>query len=286
MDRDMLIRRIARWLQRDEVDARIQVDVRGSADDPASVAFVIRVGDSHRAERAIHDAPADCDQFHSALALSIALAIDAALMDAERARAQQEPLPSDEQLLAQPEEAEGPAYFRFAFAALGHATSGLLTDVAPGLSARFEVGFVPWFDIRLGALGSSVSNQKVPGVRGAFAADLLAGRLDLCVSHNLRQLRPMLCAGGMAGAFRTRGDDYSAGSFTQTEPWLAVAGGFELQAEIASWFSLAVAVDVVIPFNARRIVVLDPDGLPIVDQDREVSPLGVLVGAGPVFRFF
>lgn len=280
LEREKLVGRVARWLERDAVDARIAVEVRGSASDPSAVKFVIHVGEGGRAERRIDDAPLDCDQLHSALALSIALAIDAALMDAEREKRQRDSLPSDEELF----EPEVPAYFMLGLGLFGHATSGLLTDVAPGASVRIEIGFWPWLELRGGAFGSLIDGQRLPGLEGDFGVDLIAGRLDTCVSHGLRQLRLRLCAGGMAGSFRTHGRNFSGDSFEQAEPWVAVVGGFELQAEITRWLAIAVAVDAVVPLQARGIDARGPGDEVIAV--RELSPLGVLVGVGPVFRFF
>jgi hypothetical protein len=60
----------------------------------------------------------------------------------------------------------------------------------------------------------------------------------------------------------------------------------ELQAEITAWFALAVAVDLAVPLKSRGIQVVGPDGGSMVLSERELTAVGVLVGAGPVFRFF
>jgi hypothetical protein len=260
------------------------VHVQGSATDADAVTFAITFEGGHRTERNIDGAPADCDQFHAALALSIALAIDATLLDAQRVQLPEQDVPSDEELLAV--EPPAPAYFRLALGAFAHATSGLLTDTAAAGSARIEVGLVPWLDLRAGALVSSVTDQRLPGVPGRFDVRLIAGRLDGCALVSLRALRLLACAGAMGGSFRTAGRDYSAASFTQPRPWWAVVGGVELQAEIAPWFSLGVTVDVVVPLLQRHIVALGPDERPLQPADRTLTDVGVLAGAGPVFRFF
>lgn len=284
LEHDKLVRRVARWLERDHVDARISVHVLGGNSDADEVAFAITFEKHPRAERKIHDAPEDCDQLHSALALSIALAIDATLMDAQRAQETEPDVPSDEELLAAGPPA--PAYFRLAFGAFAHATSGLLTDLAPAASARIELGFVRWLDLRAGALVSRVGDQRLPGAEGRFDVDLIAGRLDACALYSVTQLRLLACAGGMAGSFRTRGEAFSGGSLTQPRLWLALVGGVELQAEITSWFALAVAIDLAVPLQRREINVRGPDGRPMAPSERQLTAVGVLVGAGPVFRFF
>ncbi len=284
LERGMLLERVARWLQRDHVDEGVRVHVRGSANDPQAVSFVIErrtaEGKPERAERTMADAPTDCDQLHSALALSIALAIDANPGEAET------PLPDDEALLAGPPE---PAYFALGAAIFAHASSGLLTDVAPALSFRVQVAFVPWLELRLGGLGSLLGGQTMPSrigtrIEGTFDVGVAAGRLDVCGVHSLEQLRLLACAGALGGDFATRGTGFSAGSFVQNRLWLAALAGFELQAELGSVVSLAAAVDLVIPLGERQIRVVGPD-LEVVGE-RSPGPVAVLVGVGPVFRFF
>ena len=284
LERDKLLERVARWLQREHVDEGVEVLVRGSASDAHEVSFVIvrttAQGKPDRAQRTMADAPADCDQLHSALALSIALAIDANPGEAG------EPLPDDEALLAGPPE---PAYFALGGALFVHASSGLLTDLAPALSLRVHVAFVPWLELRLGGLGSVLSGQTMPSrigtrIKGTFDVGVVLGRLDVCGVHSLEQLRLAACAGGVMGTFGTRGDGFTADSFVQNRLYAAALVGFELQAELASVVALAAGVDLVIPFSDRQIRVVGPD-LSVVGE-RSPGPVAVLVGVGPVFRFF
>jgi hypothetical protein len=284
LEHERLSERVARWLQRDHVDEGVQVLVRGSADDAHTVSFVIvrttADGKTDRAQRTMSDAPADCDQLHSALALSIALAIDANPGEAT------DPLPDDEALLAGPPE---PAYFAFGAAALAHASSGLLTDIAPAVSLRAHLAFVPWLELRVGALGSLLAGQSMPSrigtrIEGSFDVGLAVGRLDACGVHVLEQLRLLACVGALGGFFGTRGTGFSAGSFIQNRAYVAVLGSFELQAELGSVVALAAAVDLVFPFGDRQIRVVGPD-LDVVGE-RSPGPVAVLVGVGPVFRFF
>lgn len=279
LERERLVRRVERWLQRDRVDATLRVEVHGDRADRHKVVFVIDRGEGDRALRAIDDGPPDCDQLHAALALSIALAIDANLgLGSEPAPE----LPDDDALLAGK---ETPRYLKLGAALMLHATSGLLTDVSAGASARLEIGFMPWLDLRLGAFGSTVDGQTIPDVSpGTFAARLLAGRADGCVAHPIAKLRLMACAGGMAGVFVAEGNGFAGDPGTDPQAWAALVGGFELQAELARWLALAVAVDLVVPFGTRTIQVVDPLGNP--SRPRTLTSVAVLVGAGPVLRFF
>lgn len=279
LDRDRLVRRVARWLQRDRVDATLHVEVHGDPHDPRKVAFVIDRGHDERRVRSIDDGPADCDQLHAALALSIALAIDANL---GMGGAPPPDLPDDDVLLSGKPK---PPYFKLAAALLLHATSGLLTNVSAGASVRVEAGFMPWLDLRLGAFGSTVDDQRIPDITpGTFSAGLIAARADVCLAHGLGKLRLLACAGGMGGVFRAEGAGFSAASSVDNRAYGAAVGGFELQAELARWLAIGAAVDLVVPFATRRIQVVDAtrrtSGL------RTLTSVAVLVGAGPVLRFF
>jgi hypothetical protein len=279
LERERLVRRVERWLQRDRVDATLRVEVHGDRTDRHRIVFVIDRGEGDRALRTIDDGPPDCDQLHAALALSIALAIDANLGFGSEPVPE---LPDDDALVAGK---ETPRYLKLGAALMLHATSGLLTDVSAGASARLELGFMQWLDLRLGAFGSTVDGQTIPDVSpGTFAARLLAGRADGCLAHPIGKLRLMACAGGMAGVFVAEGHGFAGDPGTAHKPWAALVGGFELQAELARWLALAVAVDLVVPFGTRRIQVFDALGNP--SRPRTLTSVAVLVGAGPVLRFF
>src|SRR5262245_20564368 len=80
LETDRLALRIAGWRERDTVDARIRVDVHGDPSSATRVEFTVTAGGA-TSQRTLADAPEDCDQLHSAVALAIALSIDATLMD-------------------------------------------------------------------------------------------------------------------------------------------------------------------------------------------------------------
>jgi hypothetical protein len=282
---EKLVRRVARWLQRELIDARIRIEVHGDRTQKNRVAFEIDRSGGERAERTISDAPEDCDQFHAALALSIALAIDASSQDSGLDRLRREELPSDEELLAKPEKPE-PPYLRLGMALFGHATAGLLTDTSSAASARLEVGFLRWLDLRLGALGTQVDGQPLrpPAVDGTFYAGLLVGRFDACAVWPVSDgLRALACVGAAAGSLRTRGHHFAT-ERTQNRLWSGALGGIEAQAQLLSWFALAASVDLTVPLARHRIQALGPHGELV--GERLLTSVAVLIGVGPVFRFF
>lgn len=282
LDPAKLAGRVARWLQRDLIDARIRIRVQGDTSRENRVSFVIERGGGDRAERSIPDAPEDCDQLHSALALSIALAIDASIGGGSLPPSE---LPSDEQLLAKPEKPQ-PPYFRFAFAMLGHGTAGLLTDTSFAGSGRLELGFFPWLDLRLGALVTRIDSQPLrpAGVDGNFYVNLTAVRVDACAAQTVGGgVRILACTGGIAGALRTRGRNFSADQ-EESRLWSAAVAGVEAQALLLSWLAISGSVDMAVPLAKHRIQAVDPQGRVI--GERQLTPIAVLVGGGLVFRVF
>jgi hypothetical protein len=173
---------------------------------------------------------------------------------------------------------------RLAVALVGQASSGLLTDVALGGGGRFELGFVPWLDLRVGASYASVSAQRVGAVEGMFDASLWTGRLDACAAfHALAELRLLWCMSGHGGRFRTVGDELSP-SYDESSLWIAASAGVEVQASLVRGVALAAAVDALVPFGTRTIDVLDAAGE--TAAERSLSSAGLLLSIGVVFRVF
>jgi hypothetical protein len=276
-----LVGRVARWLRRDTIDERIFVQVRGDVTRKDRVSFVIDRGGGDRAERTIEDAPEDCDQLHSALALSIALAIDANSVGAGQWKSE---LPEDAQLLEKPEPPQ-PPYFRFALGLFGHATAGLLTDTSAAVSGRIEVGFLRWLDLRLGVFATAVGRQTLrpEGATGTFDIKLIAGRSEACGVYAVGRLRMLACAGAALGSLSTRGRNFFP-ELSETRFWSAALGSIEAQAELWSWLALAASVDLTVPLAKHRIQAVGPQRELV--GERLLTPVAVLVGAGLVVRFF
>jgi hypothetical protein len=279
LDPDTLLRRVARWLGKDRVADEIRVEVHGGEHTQSEPWFAIERGEGERSERRLQNAPIDCDQLHSALALSIALAIDASV----RGEATAEPPGEAEE----PVEEATPPYFRCALGALVEAASNVVsfTGVAPAATVRVELGFARWLDLRVGASASRLGDQELAQGEGSFTAELVAGRIDVCPVLAFPQLRVLACADGLVGAFRTVGYHFSGGSSTQTEPYYALGGSLELQAEVLSWLGFAASVEIVVPLQRRSIALFAADGQSVAYQET-LDPIGLLIGAGPVFRFF
>jgi hypothetical protein len=167
----------------------------------------------------------------------------------------------------------------------GHATSGVLTEPSWAATARLELGFVPWLDLRVAGFGAALDNQSLRGAEeGSFSVALFAGRVDGCaVATPAAELRALACLGGIGGALHTRGHGF-APEQSADRLWVAVVGGIEAQAQLARFLAVAASVDLLVPLARHRIQVFDAQGA--LTGERVLTPLGVLIGVGPVIRFF
>ena len=84
--------------------------------------------------------------------------------------------------------------------------------------------------------------------------------------------------------FRTAGSGFTGGDYTKPLGFYAFSASFEVQAEILSWLGVAANVELIAPFQKRSIVLVDANESPVSEQ--ELDSVGLLIGAGPVFRLF
>ncbi|HEU4535200.1 MAG TPA: hypothetical protein VFS00_13825, partial [Polyangiaceae bacterium] len=77
---ESLVAAVRAWLKRDEVDERLAIEVRHLRGPPERVIFVVRRPGARASERAFSDLRLPCDDQRAAVALSIALSIDATLL--------------------------------------------------------------------------------------------------------------------------------------------------------------------------------------------------------------
>ncbi len=287
--------RIARWRERDSADARIHVHVQGDAHSATRIAFTVTVQGGGHAERTIADAPNDCNELHSAVALSVALAIDATLNPGNptdpvvdiptppepAAPAPRLPTPRPEK--SAPASRHGSALDHLEIALLGGATTGLLTDVTLAFGPRLSYSPNAWLHLAAVGFATTLDRQVLVGARGHFDTQLLAGGVDACLGGEIiEHLQLMGCTGLRAGTLTALGQQYptTAGA---PEPWVAVAASLQLRAWVASWAGLGVAVEGIGPV-ARHEILLRGRGVP--DRRELLPPVGLATTIGPVFRFF
>jgi hypothetical protein len=282
-----LVERIARWRQGAPLDASIQVYVRGDAASPTRVFFSVARAGAPPSERVIDNAPSDCDQLHSAVALSIALAIDA-MLSGERG------------LPAVPNVSTGPPPtaarrmpLRVAHAAglyaevglLAGASVGVVTNLAGAALPRVQLSPVPWFALALAGFGTRADRATIGDVPGSFSATVLAAGLDVCLGgESIERLSFFMCAGARAGQFITDSTGYRT-PLHRASFWTAVAASGQARAWIAPAVGIAISVDALFALAARDLALVGATpGTPTMV--RTIPQVGLSVAAGPVFRFF
>ncbi|MEY4576799.1 MAG: hypothetical protein RL701_1502, partial [Pseudomonadota bacterium] len=151
LERDRLVARVVRWREQSDIDANssLRVEVRGDARDPTRIFFFVELrGAEHteRTERVIEQAPSDCDQLHSAVALSIALALDASLSAAHRhANILEDPPPQPAP--APSRSPEQPKQYTLDLALFGGASIGVVPSMTWAVTPRLQFGLAPWLAI-------------------------------------------------------------------------------------------------------------------------------------------
>jgi len=282
LDRDRLIDRVARWLQRTTIDAPLRVVVRGDSELPTRVFFSVVREPGDSAERRLDNAPSDCDQMHSAVALSIALAIEATL---------QHPLTAagdiPEAALKTPGWQRPPPARRahLELAVLGGASIGVLTAPALSGSSRISVSPLSWLEIAITGLATHVAGESVEMIAGSFDETVVAGGVDACFGgETVQAVGFFMCVGGRAGTFRSAGTGFNSRNRTQTEGWWALAGSGQGRFWLSGAVGIATSVEALYSLVPRDLSVLGVDGAP--DYIRHVPRLGLTVTVGPVFRFF
>jgi hypothetical protein len=276
LERTRLIQRVERWLQRAEVEAPLHVHVRGDARVSSRVFFSVSTSPGASAERRLDNVPSDCDQLHSAVALSIALAIEATLQQGELAGAPP--------ALAPPRADEGPsAPMHLELAILGGTSIGVLTDASWAVTPRLSLSLWSWFEVAIAGLGAFLDDQTIMGFSGKYSMVLWAIGIDLCVGGETTQrLGFYMCAGARGGPFQSQGEGIGK-DLKRTEAWWGVTGSGQARFWFTSIFALGGSVEAVYALRARQLTVLDKGQ----EVSRTVVPrLGLSVTAGPVFRFF
>ena len=276
-----LIDRISRWRQRAALDPSIRVRVRGDAASATRVFFSVTRGNAPPSERVLDDAPDDCDQLHSAVALSIALAIDAMLSGDRGSLPPAAAPPAAPSSRAPPPRAAGARHMHGELALLAGASVGVVSGPAIAGLPRLQFTPVPWLALSLVGLATREERATIEGVSGEFSATVLAGGADLCAGgETAERLTFFMCAGGRAGAFITDGTGYRV-----TLPWWAVSASGQARAWIVPAVAIGISVEALFVLATRdlQFVGTSPDAPAIT---RSIPRVGLSVAAGPVFRFF
>ena len=289
LEQDRLLERIARWRQRAPLDASIRVKVHGDPAQPTRVFFSVSRAGSQPSERVLDNAPSDCDQLHSAVALSIALAIDAMISGQEGllpAVPPPEPTPPPTAARQPPRAAAGGPAMYAEIGLLAGASVGVVTNPAVAGVPRLQFAPVPWLVFAIAGFATRTQNATIGDVPGEFTATVLAGGADVCFGgETVERLSFFMCGGARAGQFVA---DATGSPFREryrtSEPWWAVSASGQARAWIVPAVAVGISVEALVSLASRDLELTGLMGAPSVT--RHISQLGLSVAAGPVFRFF
>jgi hypothetical protein len=269
-DRDSLAEEIERWLGRSRVDARVQrIRVRASQ---GTLSFSIDLIGQPPVARNFDDLPRDCGAQRRAIALSIALAVDAVEADLPAWRP--------------PPTAGGsrPPPARWRLALQGMATTALPEKLGWGGLMSIERRVVSGVAVRLGMGAAFAGDQRLGEARAPrIEALLMAARAEGCGGLPLAErLEVALCAGFWGGVFSARAPDLVEPGRAM-QGWWAAAVSPELRLALTPRWGMALGADLAVPLRGGVLQVLDMQGEVALSR-----PLPRVVGAlrlGPVLSF-
>jgi hypothetical protein len=296
LELDRLTLRIARWRERDSVDARIHVDVHGDPSLPNRITFTVTKEGGASAQRTLGDAPKDCDELHSAVALAIALSIDATLMDARAQKEADIPLPEPpppeppKPTLLQLDKPREPSANESKEPM--HLDAGIL--VGPSVHVLRTTSFafaprvwffpVPWFALSATGYVTYGSGQSIGTTPGRVATTLGAAGLEACFTGQpIRRFDLLVCGGARLGSMRNVGSGFTA-SFRDTDMYVGASAALQLRVWMEERIALAVSIEGLAPLRDYVMLVSGTGGSK--DQSATLPGLGLNVALGPVFRFF
>jgi hypothetical protein len=234
-DRVALTNAIERWLERSTVDARLRVLVYIDAGVPS---FSIRLGDDPPLVRRFDESPEDCESERDALALSIALAIDAIAPAIQKA---------------------GEPVWALNLSAL--ATTPWTERVNFGGAIALGLRIGKHFEPQLGASFSLAGDQSISGVSMArLDTRLILARASGCFTTPVFDTASVLACGGMTLGPSTLSASGLTGAASETHAFWAAAGTLEIRFRIAGDLGLHLAADVLASLRRGTMRIDGADG--------------------------
>ncbi len=291
LEHDRLTEQVVTWLERDELDPRLTIVVEGDPVEVRTLRFTLEDRGQAIAERSFAPGPSSCDDLHAVVALAIALAVDATVLESVGIAPPPQIVPEPEPEPTTPPEPElvpaepvarGPSLDLtprpppWALRAVGRGllTVGLPPTLGGGGQLGIEAGWRELVDLHVGAFASSAGSQPVD--QATLSITLLAARADTCVGPMLGRVRPRACVGALAGSAFARGRGFRE-NYRATLPWVALALGGDVRVGLgrrtALSFGLDGLVSVVRPvFDVREEFE--------VRQLRDLPRFGAMLGVG------
>jgi len=293
LEHDRLVEQVVTWLERDELDPRLTIVVEGDDTETRTLRFTLQDRGQPISERTFAPGPSSCDDLHSVVALAIALAVDATVLESvgivpappiePKPKPAPEPSPAPDP--APPEAIEpsplpdlGPRRSPWAVRAQlrGLLTVGVPPTLGGGGQLGLEVGWRDLVDVQLGVVATSAGPQPVD--EATLTVTLLAARADACVGPQLRRVRPRLCGGVLAGSAVAQGRGFRE-DYRITLPWVAVALGGDVRVGLSPRTALSFGLDGLVSV-VRPVFDVREDFE--VRQLRDLPRFGAAIGMGVV----
>ena len=284
LDAEALAGAVARWLKRDEIDARVAVAVAAQEQPARALSFTLSRDGQVIAVRVFDPPPAACRDLRSAAALAIALAIEAMILAPPP---QQQPPPPPEAVKAPPPSPPPIRPPSSPYPAPTVAAEMLfLSGVVPGTTVGAKVGGALDVSDGLAFTASGIATLQARGSVGPGSADvqLFAGDVAACWVGARAPVDVRLCGGVAVGAVAAKGIDFGP-SLTTVLPWGAAIGRLAVQRTLAPPIALVGGISGVIPWLRPDLQVTSPGGAPIL-YSRALPPAGVMGDVGLALSFW
>lgn len=273
------------WLGRPSVDRRIQIVVDQLDED--SLRFVLSRDGKPSAERRFHTSDVSCVDLRAAVALAIALAIDATVMQAILEPVPEAPAPPAPK--PSPAPARPPAKSRPALPpappeervmlevdAQVLALVGVLPEPVLGASIGAAAPLGDSWHLRVSGWGTAARSVSVGA--GSSETAMVAGQASLCLDDS--SLRA--CAGGAAGRWSAEGRGFARDRTTNL-PWAALVADLGVSLPLAELVAAAARIHGYFPVVRPALEERAPRGQ--VLSTREPPPAGLGVSAGLAVGF-
>jgi hypothetical protein len=272
LDAAVLVEQVVSWLGRDRADGRLAIRVEAEGEPPAAVSFVVEVEGEPSAERHFHRPPTRCEDVRAAVALAIALAIDATILESLGIGSR------DDSSAGEPAPGRAGA---MRIAIEGAASAGIVPEPAIGGAAAWEVAWGNRVDSRLGVLATAPVTTSLGS--GEAEQWLLAATLDVCLARTLGGGDMRMCAGPAVGALFAEGRGFDATRAIGV-PWVAAVLRIDIRFALGAGVDLGVALSGLAPVVRPRLVVEGAPGAGEVAAE-PLPPLGIVASLGPAFEF-
>lgn len=260
---DSLRMQIDAWLGATPLGAGMAIEVQGSPTNPRQIGFVLTEGRRLVAHRDFAPGPSACTQLEASLALAIALALKASLL--------------------QELEPERPSW-RLAVGLSGLVMLGFAPRAPAGVQATFDAALTRHLWLRAGLAYWAAGHNELPLGRGRFDLQGLAFRGELCGTPLARASAwsVFACAGTRIGGLWAQGQQLPTEAKVR-DPWVALSLGFGAALNLSARWSLELYAGMVASVARSRFELREPIGGRL--DAYTIPTLASELSLGPRLRF-